>query len=191
MKALHKRRTRKDSEVAFGTSMNPGSKDTARWMKPRGPSAQRNMCTDPAGGYLCHPAPGIPLQHRKHRSSISPRPERRATSVRRQRLMRADPRGRRSGHWAGKQSGLGTKGLGKAVQPPASLPARLREAAKPGRGDAAVLRSLGSARVGSGAACESQLCTTRCPLPSPSNCLELLFLLLFLSPFFGFFLLLF
>lgn len=83
-----------------------------------------------------------------------------------------------------REEGDGERG---AARRPRCLPG-CREAAKPVSGDAAALPSLGSARVGSGAARESQLCTTRRPLPSPSHWLEYYFLLLlFLSPPFGFF----
>ena len=106
--------------------MNSGSKDTGRWKKQRGSSAQLIMCVNPAGGHPCHPAPGISLRHRNYHSSISPlsvagakgnlRAEAGAdlgTVYRQTHSARAA--GRR--HRAGNKSRGGMKETGKAAQP--------------------------------------------------------------------------
>lgn len=118
-----------------------------------------------SGGYLSHPATGTSLRCHSHRSSISLLAAAGANSLR-QGLTRAGDAG-----WKEEQRRAGGDGARSPARWPRCLPS-CREAAKPSSRDAAGLRSLGSAHVGSGAACESQLCTTRCPLPSPSHWLQ-------------------
>jgi len=171
-KALRKRRTSKDSKCRQENRLRYFYE---LWLQSHGQmeAAVRELCS--AHGMregICaaqHRAPHFGAAIAVPRCHRSPRPGRRAGAD--AGIACGETRGTRGGQEAAgwQRARSRDAGTGRARRP------CCRAAAKPACGDAAAPRSLGSARVRSRAACESQLCTTRCPLPSPSNRLEYYF----------------
>lgn len=136
--------------------MNSGSKDTGRWKQQRGSSAQQIMC--PAGG-----CPGVPPSTGHLAPETIPIPRSRWSKGQTPcggtgwsgQHPRCPRRGWETAGWKGEQRRM--RGCGKQGSPAGPELPRL---------SAEMLQDCARlARHGSGAACESQLCTTRPRFP--------------------------